>query len=162
MRLFHLSDLHIGKRVNEFSMIEDQKYILERILDLAEKEMPDGVVIISFCNRPECITFFYLDRRIIAVIDCIITLFIRHNQSLSEKAGHNHYNHNKGYQILLHTASSFVSSESKLTFANICSVSNSITRTYVCQFFFGIFRTKVCFFPYFMVLCIQMKKGGIS
>ena len=36
MRLFHLSDLHIGKRVNEFSMIEDQKYILERILDLAE------------------------------------------------------------------------------------------------------------------------------
>ena len=91
-----------------------------------------------------------------------IPLFIRHNQSLSEKAGHNHYNHNKGYQILLHTASSFVSSESKLTFANICSVSNSITRTYVCQFFFGIFRTKVCFFPYFMVLCIQMKKGGIS
>ena len=45
MRLFHLSDLHIGKRVNEFSMIEDQKYILERILDLAEKEMPDGVIL---------------------------------------------------------------------------------------------------------------------
>ena len=66
------------------------------------------------------------------------------------------------YQILLHTASSFVSSESKLMFANICSALNSITRTYVCQFFFGIFRTKVCFFPYFMVLCIQMKKGGIS
>lgn len=45
MRLFHLSDLHIGKRVNEFSMIEDQKYILEGILDLAEKEMPDGVIL---------------------------------------------------------------------------------------------------------------------
>ena len=45
MRLFHLSDLHIGKRVNEFSMIEDQKYILERILNLAEKEMPDGVIL---------------------------------------------------------------------------------------------------------------------
>ena len=30
MKLFHLSDLHIGKRVNEFSMLEDQKYILRR------------------------------------------------------------------------------------------------------------------------------------
>lgn len=45
MKLFHLSDLHIGKRVNEFSMIEDQKYILERILNLAEDEKPDGVIL---------------------------------------------------------------------------------------------------------------------
>ena len=44
MKLFHLSDLHIGKRVNEFSMIEDQKYILKRILDLAE-EKPDGIIL---------------------------------------------------------------------------------------------------------------------
>ena len=28
MKLIHLSDLHLGKRVNEFSMVEDQKYIL--------------------------------------------------------------------------------------------------------------------------------------
>ena len=45
MKLFHLSDLHIGKRVNEFSMIEDQKYILKRILDLAEEEKPDGLIL---------------------------------------------------------------------------------------------------------------------
>ena len=45
MKLFHLSDLHIGKRVNEFSMIEDQKYILERILDLVEAEKPDGIIL---------------------------------------------------------------------------------------------------------------------
>ena len=45
MKLFHLSDLHIGKRVNEFSMIEDQKYILKRILDLAEEEKPDGIIL---------------------------------------------------------------------------------------------------------------------
>ena len=32
MKLIHLSDLHLGKRVNEFSMIEDQKYILDEIL----------------------------------------------------------------------------------------------------------------------------------
>lgn len=35
MKLFHLSDLHIGKRVNEFSMLEDQKYILGQILKLS-------------------------------------------------------------------------------------------------------------------------------
>ena len=45
MKLFHLADLHIGKRVNEFSMIEDQKYILKRILDLAEEEKPDGIIL---------------------------------------------------------------------------------------------------------------------
>ena len=33
MKFIHLSDLHIGKRVNEFSMIEDQKYILRRLLN---------------------------------------------------------------------------------------------------------------------------------
>ena len=31
MKFLHISDLHIGKRVNEFSMIEDQKYILRQI-----------------------------------------------------------------------------------------------------------------------------------
>ena len=34
MRFAHLSDLHLGKRVCEFSMLEDQKYILEQILTL--------------------------------------------------------------------------------------------------------------------------------
>ena len=29
MKLMHIADLHIGKRVNEFSMLEDQKYILK-------------------------------------------------------------------------------------------------------------------------------------
>ena len=56
MRLFHLSDLHIGKRVNEFSMIEDQKYILEGILDLAENMIRlsgvHGIDIIETGLRP--------------------------------------------------------------------------------------------------------------
>ena len=38
MKFIHLSDLHIGKRVNEFSMLEDQKYILAQILELVERE----------------------------------------------------------------------------------------------------------------------------
>ena len=45
MRLMHLSDLHIGKRVNEFSMSEDQKYILAQILAIVDKEAVDGVIL---------------------------------------------------------------------------------------------------------------------
>ncbi len=45
MKLIHLSDLHLGKRVNEFSMLEDQKYILAEIMRLIEGERPDAVII---------------------------------------------------------------------------------------------------------------------
>lgn len=45
MKFIHLSDLHIGKRVNEFSMLEDQKYILEQILRLVREEQADGVFL---------------------------------------------------------------------------------------------------------------------
>ena len=45
MRLIHLSDLHIGKRVNEFSMLEDQEYILKEILGIIDDEQPDGIII---------------------------------------------------------------------------------------------------------------------
>lgn len=45
MKLIHLSDLHLGKRVNEFSMLEDQKYILKEILRVIDDEKPDGVLI---------------------------------------------------------------------------------------------------------------------
>ena len=45
MKLIHLGDLHIGKRVNEFSMLEDQEFILARILSVIEDEQPDGVLL---------------------------------------------------------------------------------------------------------------------
>lgn len=45
MKFIHLSDLHIGKRVNEFSMLEDQKYILKKILEIIDEEKPDGILI---------------------------------------------------------------------------------------------------------------------
>ena len=45
MKFVHLSDLHIGKRVNEFSMIEDQKYILTQIINVIDNVDPDGVII---------------------------------------------------------------------------------------------------------------------
>ena len=45
MRFAHLSDLHLGKRVCEFSMLEDQKYILEQILALLDAHPVDGVLL---------------------------------------------------------------------------------------------------------------------
>ena len=45
MKLIHLSDLHLGKRVRDFSMLEDQQYILDRILHRIDREQPDGVLI---------------------------------------------------------------------------------------------------------------------
>ena len=45
MKLIHLSDLHLGKRVNEFSMLEDQRHILSQITALVAAEQPDGVLI---------------------------------------------------------------------------------------------------------------------
>ena len=45
MKFMHFSDLHLGKRVNEFSMLEDQAYILGQILAAVDAERPDGVLI---------------------------------------------------------------------------------------------------------------------
>lgn len=45
MKLFHLSDLHLGRRLNDYSLIEDQEYILKEILKAADVEHPDGVII---------------------------------------------------------------------------------------------------------------------
>lgn len=45
MKLMHLADLHLGKRVNGFSMLEDQEYILNQILDMMEEEQPDALLM---------------------------------------------------------------------------------------------------------------------
>ena len=45
MKFFHLSDLHLGKRLNEFSLIEDQEYILKKILGAIDEHKPDGIII---------------------------------------------------------------------------------------------------------------------
>ena len=45
MKILHTSDIHLGKRVNEFPMLEDQKYILDQIVRIVEKERPDVVLI---------------------------------------------------------------------------------------------------------------------
>ncbi len=45
MKFIHLSDLHLGKRVNEFSMLEEQDAILKQILKIIDAEAPNGVLI---------------------------------------------------------------------------------------------------------------------
>ncbi len=45
MKFFHLSDLHLGKRVNGFSMIPDQAHILDQILALVEEHQPQAVLL---------------------------------------------------------------------------------------------------------------------
>lgn len=45
MKIMHLSDLHLGKRVNEFSMLEDQEYILTRIINIIDEQKPQAVII---------------------------------------------------------------------------------------------------------------------
>lgn len=45
MRIMHLSDLHIGKSLNEVSMQEDQAYVFEQVISVIEKKQVDAVII---------------------------------------------------------------------------------------------------------------------
>ena len=45
MRFIHLGDLHIGKTLGEFNLIEDQKYILEQILRIIQDRNVDAVLV---------------------------------------------------------------------------------------------------------------------
>lgn len=51
MRFLHLSDLHLGKRVCEFSMLDDQRYILEQILSLLDSRPVDAVLLAGDLRR---------------------------------------------------------------------------------------------------------------
>ena len=45
MRFIHLSDLHLGKRVNEISMLEDQKFVLAQVISVIDQYKPEAVII---------------------------------------------------------------------------------------------------------------------
>ena len=45
MKFAHISDLHLGKRIHQFSMIEEQKYILEQIVEIVKEEAVDAVLL---------------------------------------------------------------------------------------------------------------------
>ena len=45
MKLIHMSDLHLGKRLNEYSLLDDQEYILRQCLAVIDEEKPDAAVL---------------------------------------------------------------------------------------------------------------------
>lgn len=45
MKFLHLADLHLGRRIGEIDLLEDQRHILTQILEIADREKPDAVLI---------------------------------------------------------------------------------------------------------------------
>lgn len=45
MKILHLADLHIGKMIYEQSLLEDQKYMLQQIIEIVEQEKIEAVLI---------------------------------------------------------------------------------------------------------------------
>ena len=45
MKIFHLSDLHIGMNLMNYDLVQDQKYVFDQIIAYAQKENPDVIVI---------------------------------------------------------------------------------------------------------------------
>ena len=73
MKFIHLSDLHLGKRVNDYSMIEDQRYILDKIVGIIREEKPQAVLIAGdVYDKPvppaEAVTLF--DDFFMYIFDC--------------------------------------------------------------------------------------------
>jgi len=79
MKFFHLSDLHLGKRVNEFSMLEDQWDILQKIVVFAKEHKPDAVHIAGDVydkSMPIVEDVQLLDRFLVWLNELGITVFI--------------------------------------------------------------------------------------
>lgn len=79
MKFLHISDLHIGKRVNEFSMLEDQQYILTKIINIIDAEKPDAVFICGdvydkSVPSAEAVTLF--DDFLVRIVNRNIKVFI--------------------------------------------------------------------------------------
>lgn len=79
MKLMHISDLHIGKRVNEFSMLEDQAYILGQIIEIADHEKIEGILIagdIYDKSQPSSEAVLLLDCFLTSLIALNIPVFV--------------------------------------------------------------------------------------
>ncbi len=79
MKFIHLSDLHIGKRVNGYSMMEDQIDILQKILHIIQQEAPDAVLIAGdvydkSVPPTEAVTLF--DDFLVQLSRCSIQVFV--------------------------------------------------------------------------------------
>ena len=89
MKLMHISDLHIGKKLFETSMLEDQRYILNRILDLLDDERPDAVLIAGDVYdraNPTADAMELLDEFLNALAQCgVCTMIISGNHDSPER-----------------------------------------------------------------------------
>lgn len=54
MKLFHISDLHIGKILHEVNLLEEQKIVLAQVLALVDLHMPDGILIAEISMIRQC------------------------------------------------------------------------------------------------------------
>ena len=79
MRLLHIADLHIGKRVNGFNLLDDQQYILEQILNIAKTEDLQGVLLagdIYDKSQPGVEAVRLLDDFLTALLDVVPDVFM--------------------------------------------------------------------------------------
>lgn len=91
MRFLHLADLHIGKRVNGFSMIEDQKFVFEQVYNVIENEKIDGIIMAGdIYNKPvpsaEAVKLF--DEMLTRLVSINLPIFvISGNHDSAERIG---------------------------------------------------------------------------
>lgn len=90
MRFMHLADLHIGKKVNGFSMLEDQQYILEQVLTVLDENAVDGVILAGDIY----------DKAVpageaVQVLDWFLTELVKRKQSVYMVSG----NHDSGERL---------------------------------------------------------------
>ncbi len=79
MKFIHLSDLHLGKRLNEYSLLEDQAYILEECLRIVSEERPDAVILAGdiydkAVPSAEAVTLF--DDFLVRLSGCGVRVFV--------------------------------------------------------------------------------------
>ena len=79
MKFIHLSDLHLGKRLNEYSLLEDQAYILEECLRIVREEKPDAVLLAGdiydkAVPSAEAVTLF--DDFLVRLSGCGVRVFV--------------------------------------------------------------------------------------
>lgn len=79
MKILHVSDLHIGKRVNEYSMLDDQRFALKQILSFVDEISPDAVIIAGDVydkSVPSAEAVELLDRFLFALAEKKVECFI--------------------------------------------------------------------------------------
>lgn len=88
MKLIHLSDLHLGKRIYGYSMLEDQEFILTQILNIVDDEKPDAVVIAGDIYDkavPPAEAVTLLDSFLVRLSECAPVLLISGNHDSAER-----------------------------------------------------------------------------